>query len=399
MRFRIYALIHGQTIPIGEVAGCRIQEMSFEEQEERGFSPLQYTFSSIKEYETYATSLPFVDPMKLRTKHVLIYDIQERDVKGAIGGSVRKFDYICSRLLLANLEDVKLKTEGKFYSGETYLYQIAKIYSLDDNDIESEIALDLQSGHIFLPNRPDRNDWQVPETGAFLTELLEFKDPVFNKALKYLYGSSVGHYRLESDEKIALNHFKSIELIINGLSSGENFKDRVDEASVPLQLNPEQIEEIKKCWDQRSNGDVAHSTHQDSSAFYPNQFLLPTRVEYTYAFLSNTAKVVLLNYFSLRRRYFHIDIEEPSDPSDHLSLIAVNPQSQCNQLVFETVTKDKKMILKELKKKFSDSFKVDQSDLEVEYLHSKKKAGIFIKDPNRNVTIETLPRKMIRIGF
>ena len=399
MKFRIYALIHGQTLPLVEVAECHIREMSFEEQEARGFAPLQYTFTSVKEYETYATSLPFVDPMKLRTKYVLVYDIQERDLKGALGGAARKFDYICSRLLLANLEDVKVKTQGKFYSGETYLYQIAKVYSIGDNDNENEVELDLKSGHIFLPNRPDRNEWQVPETQTFLTELLGFKDPVFNKALKYLYGSSVGHYHLESHEKIALDHFKSIELIIGCLSSKENFKDRVDEVATPLQLSSEQIEEIKKCWDQRSNGDIAHSTHHDPSAFYPNQFPLPTGVEYSYAFLSNTAKVVLLNYFSLRRRYFHVDIEKPHEPVDHLSLIAVNPQSQCNQLLFETLTNDKKAVLRELKKKFSDAFQIDESDLEVEYLHSKQKASIFIKNPDTNVSIETLPRKMIRITF
>ncbi len=395
-KYRIYALIHGQTLPLGKVKGCEIINMQVKEQERRGFAPIKYDFSEV-EYETYATNIPFMDPLKLRTNYVIVSDIEEPNPKGALGGAMKRFDYVCGVLFLANTQDMKLM-HGR-YIGEPYLYQVNKIYQLGDDGEEIELDLNLKSGHVFLPNRPDRTIWQSEETDKLFKELLGFKDPVFRKASKYLYSSSVGVYRLESAEKIALDHFKSIELIVDCLSTKKDFKDRVDEAGQMLQLEVEEIEETKKCWDLRSQGDIAHSTHHDRSSVYPNQFPIPTGVEYPYAFLSKTAKVVLLKYFELRRRYFYVDIEEVRDPADHLTLGAENTHSECNHLFFQTSTKEKKAILRELRKKFSTDFKIDENDLEVEYFHSRARASVFIKNPLLSLQVEKLARRRIRISF
>lgn len=279
---------------------------------------------------------------------IVVFDIEEYDAKAALGGAVRAFDNLCSKLFLTGIRDFKSATDR--YIGETYLYQISKIYQLDENDNEQDVTLELQSGHIFLPNRPDRNKWQKEESKEFLEKILDFKDPVFSKALKYLYSSSVGHFRLASFEKVALDHFKSIELIVNTLSKKKTFKERANEAGKLLELTADEIEEIKKYWDARSNGDIAHSHHHDPVAFYPNQFP-------------------------------HGD--DPANPT----LGITNEHSDCNHLFFETKTKNREDVLKEIKTEFSKSFQTDEGDLETEVLNSQNRrhlftVGLFVKNPD-----------------
>ena len=401
--FRIYALIHGQTLPLGKIAGCEIRQMDSSEQKRRGFSPIQYEFSENRDGHTsYATSLPFVDPMKLCSNYVVAFDIEEHDAQSALGGAVRAFDNLCSRLFLAGVRDYKSTIDR--YIGATYLYQISKVYQLDENGNEQDAPLVLQSGHIFLPNRPDRNEWQDEETAKFLDKILDFKDPVFSKALKYLYSSSVGHYRLASFEKIALDHFKSIELIVNTCSKKNTFKQRVDEAAEFLELTADEIAEIKKYWDARSNGDIAHSHHRDPVAFYPNQFPLPTGgIGYPWAHLDRLSRVVLLKYYDVRRRYFHIDVHEPyGDDSSPPTLGAMNEHSECNHLFFETNTKHKKDVLKELKSEFCKSFQVDEKDLETEILGARNRrdlfiVGLFVKNPDFCAETNNIRNKCISI--
>lgn len=398
-KFRIYALIHGQTIPLGDIGGCNIRHMDFEEQKERKFSPIQSEFSENDGgYKTYATNLPFVDPLKLHTNHAVIFEIEERDSRAALGGAIRAFDKLCSSLFITGIFDANSMHNRPI--GETYLYQVNKIYVLDNKGAEQEASLDLKSGHIYLPNRPDRNTWLVPASDKFLSELFKFNDPVFKKALKYLYSSSVGHYKLNSYEKIALDHFKSIELIINTLINKDkekDFKRRVDQASEILGLTADESTQIKKYWDARSNGDIAHSDHNDSTAWYPNQFPLPTGLEYPWSYLDNVARVVLLKYLDIRKRHFHVDLYTSHDSEDHLSLGVINEQSECNHLFFYTQSKDKKQILKQLSEAFVNSFGLNKEDVEVEFIGSKEKARIFVKEAGKKIELQKLRKRMIRI--
>lgn len=373
-RYRVYALIHGQTLPVGKIQDCEIKEMSFDEQHKRKFSPIKYEFPNKEEYETYVTSVPFVDPMKMYSKHVIYCDIEERHYKAAIEGAIKRFDKICSSLFLSGIRDVHLK--HNLYSGESYLYQINKVYSLDENSNEYEVELDLKSGFVYLPNRPERNQWLDADTDDFLNKVYNFKDPVFRKALKYLYSSTLGNFKLNSHEKVALDHFKSVELIVDCLSSKHNFKDKVDEAGLKLSLTNEEIERIKKYWDDRSNGDIAHSTHRDTTAFYPNQFPEPKGMEYNWSFSDSLARKVLLNYFDLRNRFFLIDIEKPYEQKDELTLGLVN--NDCNHLFFQTNTETKQELLNEIKKKFIDVFGLDKQDFKIEFYNSKTKISVLL---------------------
>jgi len=377
-RYRVYALIHGQTLPIGKIYDCEIKRMDFDEQSKRDFSPIKYEFSQREEYETYITSVPFVDPVKMYSKHVIFYDMEESNYEKALGGAERKFDSICSSLFLTGVRDVHLK--HNLYSGEPYLYQINKVYLIDDENKECAVELDLKSGYIYLPNRPERNKWLNADTGDFLDKIYGFRDPVFRKALKYLYDSAVGNFKLNSHEKIALDHFKSIELIVNHLSTKDCFKDRVDEAGLQLGLVKEETERIKKYWDDRSDGDIAHSTHHDTTAFYPNQFPQPKGVGYNWSFSDNLAKKVLLKYFDLRNRFFLIDIEEPYGQNQNHTLGLIRGQNECNHLFFHTDTKQKNLLLNEVKTKFIEVFGIDKKDFDISFYFNKSQISITLKE-------------------
>lgn len=377
-KFRVYALIHGQTLPIGKIDDCEIKQMDFDEQSRRNFAPIKYEFPPKKEYETYVTSVPFVDPVKMYSKYVIVHDLEEGDYKGALGGAIRKFDKVCASLFISGVRDVHLK--HNLYSGEPYLYQINKVYLIDDEDQECEVELDLKSGHIYLPNRPERNEWLNSDTEDFLNKIYNFKDPIFRKALKYLYSSALGHYRLNSSEKIALDHFKSVELIVNCLSSKEGFKDRVDEAGAQLDLTEDEINKIKRYWDDRSNGDIAHSTHHDPTAFYPNQFPEPKGMQYNWSFSDSLARKILLKYFDLRNRFFIIDIEEPFEQDKNLTLGVMEGNNECNHLFFQTSTKQKNLLLNEVKNKLIEVFGLDKGDFKIEFYQSKAHISILLNE-------------------
>lgn len=375
-RYRVYALIHGQTLSVGKIDDCEIRRMDFEEQSRRNFSPIKYDFPPKEGYETYVTSIPFVDPVRMYSKHVIVHDIEESNHKGALGGAIKKFDRVCASLFISGVRDVHL--EHNLYSGEPYLYQINKVYLINDKNQECEIDLDLKSDHIYLPNRPERDEWLNNDTGDFLNKICDFKDPIFRKASKYLYSSALGHYKLNSYEKIALDHFKSVELIVNCLSNKKSFKDRANEAGLQLGLTEDEIKRIKRYWDDRSNGDIAHSTHHDTTAFYPNQFPEPKGMEYNWSFADSLARKILLKYFDLRNRFFIIDIEEPYDQSRNLSFGVIEGENECNHLFFQTNTKQKQVLLNEVKTRLIGVFGLDKKDFEIGFYKSKSHISISL---------------------
>jgi hypothetical protein len=313
--YRVFALIHGPVLPVGLILGVDIRKMSFQEQVIREFSPIQYTFSDVTleyDYRTYVTSLPFVDTVKIRSEHVVVCDIYESDEKAALGGAFRAFDRLCRYLSVVNLHDVRATHGEKVGGYSPYLYQVNKVYSLGDNKLEIPIEIILESGYVYLPNRPDREDWVNSKTKIFLQEISSFHDNTLEQALKYLYRSSIGGMLLDSQEKIALDHMKSIEIIIDSLSKKENMNDRIDEVAQLIGITDQEKEEIKKFWSARSNhGDVAHPSLSDQAERYPNQFPLPSNVSYPYAGHGWIAADIVLKYYEYRKRIFRVDVDRP----------------------------------------------------------------------------------------
>lgn len=305
-KHRIYALIIGETLIKGEFMNCEIQKMSFAEQLKRKFAPLQGVFSksSVKNYETYATFLPYVDPLRIRSKYVISYNSYELKPSDALGDAISHIDKACRYLSIGQTQDIRASVAPDVASFSPYIYQIVKIYSLDDKGNEVDARFKISNSWVRSLRRPERDNWRDKGTADFLKGIVEFRDQTLERSLKYLYRSSIGQMILDSPEKRALDHFKSIEIIINSLSSKREFTDRLAEAKTKLGLSDKEIERMTELWDERSNfGDIAHPSAIDQAERYPNQFPIPSNVHYT-GLLDSTAGRVMLKYYDYKKNNF-----------------------------------------------------------------------------------------------
>ncbi len=368
-RFRVYALIHGEVLPYTEINGATIQKMSFEEQEKRKFAPIETTIREgeaaiTSEWTTYVTSLRYVDYLRIKSEHVCWSDFYDDNPLSAIGGAFRKFEDLSKVLFFTNDHD-KFLTHSR-HAGSTYVFQIMKVYELDENGEEKEVEYELTNGYCFLPNRPDFNTWRNEESEVFLKEVLQFKDPIFQKSLAYFYRSSIGHFNQFNHEKIALDHFKSMEVIINSLSRKKKFLERLTETAVLIKLTQEEQDRIKKLWGERSNGDVAHAKTYDIARAYPNQFPLPQGVDYSGPFPDSVAETVLYKYYEYIKRMYNIEVEYDSFYSSITGeLYTINAGSECNRYGFSVNKCSKNETIKKLKAAWVKEFSVRTEKIEI----------------------------------
>ncbi len=97
---------------------------------------------------------------------------------------------------------------------------------------------------------------------------------------------------------------------------------------------------------------------------------------YNWSFSDNLAKKILLNYLDLRNRFFLIDIEKPYEQKDDGTLGVVN--NDCNHLFFQTNTETKQELLKVVKKKFIDVFRLDKNAFKIEFYNSKSQISVLL---------------------
>jgi|APHig6443717817_1056837.scaffolds.fasta_scaffold05632_2 hypothetical protein len=372
-KYRIYALIHGETLVEGKLFDCEIKKMDFDEQERRCFSPIQSIFSGFEDntfHKTYVTSLPYIDPIKIKSEYVIVCNIEESKPDSALGGAIKNIDRIARYLSLVCVEDVKKKFGRNKGNFEPYIYQVNKIYSIDENEDEKETDYKLESGHIYLPNRPEQTQWRSIDTSQFLEDILNFYDETLERSLKYLYHSSIGHFILDNHEKIALDHIKSIEIIINALSNKDSFKEKLKEASKKIGIDEDEQKQILICWDDRSTyGDVAHPSKFDEAERYPNQFPVPSNVRYRGAFCDNIAPSIILKYYNYIKSIYNIDVVEiPSDDTSNIDgsfckVLTIFPfgVNDQNHLCFTTTEKDKNRLKVKIKKSFIEEFKISDN--------------------------------------
>lgn len=398
MKYRIYALIHGETLPEGKIFECEIKKMSFVEQKKRKFAPIQSIFSEgedVDYYKTYVTSLRYVDPIKIKSEHVIIYEIEEDRPAEALGGAIKTIDRITRFLSLASLEDVKRKFGRNKGSFEPYIYQVNKIYLVDENGNESDVDYKLESGNMYLPNRPEQTEWRDLDTGQFLDEVYNFDDEILERALKYLYRSSIGHFVLDSQEKIVLDHFKSIEIIVNSLGKKRmggkktTFPQKLEDVAIKIGITPEEKKKVKDFWDDRSKyGDIAHPSKFDQVERYPNQFPILSNTHYSGASFDSVAPNIILKYYQHVKGIYIIDIDEPSDldgsssrESEFSRVFTIFPfgVSDQNHLIFHTSEKDKNKLKSVLKKSFSKRYKIPLDSIVEIILEPKNKSRIHQK--------------------
>jgi len=369
-KYRIYALIHGQVL----------HESVFSEDQMMDY------------HKTYVSSLRYVDPIKIKSEYVIICDFEERRPDAALGGAIKTIERIVRFLFLANLEDVKLTHGKNMGSLEPYIYQVNKIYSLDDVGVESEVEFKLESGNMYLPDRPEKEDWRNSKTDQLLEEIYNFHDETLERSLKYLYRSSIGHFLLDSHEKIALDHFKSIEIIVNSLSKKREFKQRLIEVADLLELTKDEKTNIESFWDQRSSfGDIAHPSAFDEVERYPNQFPIPSNTRYSASFLDNIAPSIVLKYYRYIKGVFIIEVDIPSGrdggPKEgdfsKIYELSIWGSTDRNRLVYHTSEKNKISLINKMKKDFAITNNLTESEI-VEAIILPKKSELF---KNRKVKI------------
>ncbi|QQS60361.1 hypothetical protein IPN41_04610 [Candidatus Falkowbacteria bacterium] len=374
--YRIYALIIGEVLTPGKIFGCEIMKISFEDQRLKKFSPIQSIFSD-DEYVTYASTLLYVDPIRLKSEYVMIYDIKERDINSAVGGAIRYFDKICRYLTVSYAQDFKNYTKRNSILSP-YLYQVNKISALDDEGVESDLKFIVKSGIIYLPNRPELNIWRHADTQHFLENIFNFHDDILERTIKYLYRSSIGHFVKDSPEKIVLDHFKSIEVVINSLVKRGSFKKRVDKVAKLIRLTDPEKEKIKKLWDERSKySDTAHPSALDQTERYPNQFPLPSNVNFSYPINDSISVDVCIKYFLYKKSLFYIEIDYIS-PGDEETFGEVNAQWESNRLFFSTTEKNKDKLKQKILENFSRLFKINEKSIEKITIYSRKKAVLQV---------------------
>ena len=375
--YRVYALIHGHILTEGDIFDCRIEKISFANQKKRKFTPLLSKFSNnIDEefHKTYVTFLPYVDTLKIKSEHVIICALSEKDIESALGGAIRKIDKISRFLTFANLEDVKNKHGRNLGHFEPYVYQVNKIYKIEPNGEETEVTPRIESGFVYLPNRPEANKWRDPETEKFLKDSYNFDDEVFQRALKYLYGSATGNMVSNSPEKVALDHIKSLEIIIDSLTEKGSFKARLAEAAKKLNLLPEEIEAIEKFWTDRSKySDTAHPAPFDRSEMYPNQFPIPDGVMYSGGVFDPVASNVLIKYYHYKNSFFKIDLvlidgkiadESSEDELSEIYSLSPNGLNHQNHYGFYTTETDRNKLKHKIKKAFSKKTGLELDQIE-----------------------------------
>lgn len=380
--YRVYALVIGEILKPGIFFDCIIKQIPFEEQNKHSFSPIQSVFSdddSTQYYKTYASTLRYIDPVLIKSEYALIYDIEERDTRSALGGAIRYFDKICRFLTLAYGKDSLDHTKSHSIL-EPYLYQVNKICSLDDDGNESDLEFKLESGNMYLPNRPKLDKWRHKDTQQFLEDIFAFHDEILERSIKYLYRSSIGNFVKDSPEKIVLDHFKSMEIIIGSFFNKGKFKDKVDKVAGIIFLTDEEKEKIKKLWDERSKySDTAHPSVYDQTERYPNQFPLPSNVTFSHPYNDPIAINVCLKYFLYKKHLFVIDIQDStSDEGDILG--EINAQWESNHLYFETSEKNKDKLKAKIRTNFIHKFNIKESDIiDVSFEKGKKKAFLKTK--------------------
>lgn len=390
-KYRIYALIHGQTLRKGKIFGCEIKKMTFEEQSKRKFWPIQSVFSEnevTSAYKTYVTFLPYVDPVRIKSEYVIICDIDEIKPDAALGGAIKKIDRIARFLSLAQLQDVKKKFGENRGSFEPYVYQVNKIYLLNKTGAELKVDYKPKSGFVYLPDRPERKKWRDTGTTQFLKNVYSFHDETLERALKYLYRASIGHFLLDSEEKIALDHFKSIEIIVNSLGKkriGKNkttFKQKLRDVAVKLDITPEEKKRIESFYDYRSKyGDVAHPSRFDEVERYPNQFPIPSNTRYPGAPFDAVAPSILLKYYRYIEGVYVIDINDPSEVDARegsfvkVYEITLLGTTHHNHWAFYTLEKNKHKLTGKLKTAFIKKFELEENQIaEIKILPKSKNA-------------------------
>lgn len=388
-KYRIYATILGYVLPEEEtiINYCVIKKMSLEEQRKRKFAPLRNNrkeaFNNIyyKSYITYPSNSDF---REVKTKYIICTDIEEYkgeknkpkdtggyhgEVNSALGIAIRRFDRVIGLLCLCS-SDLLFREVNRYLSTK-YDYQICKIYEIKDGK-EVTAEKPFMGGWGGMINFPGSRNSFEGINFAMLNRMLNSKNIVFIKSLRYLLSAVKGFHRNLPMEKIFIDYVKCIELIIKSFK-GKGFAKQLDKASKILELSSEYKKEIKAIWNSRCSGDFAHANKSLISLYLPPQFPEPSDSEFRGVDLFEMCSMLILKYFKYIDNEFEIILND-----DHLKYI---DKDNYNQLIdvnmgeyfsFYTNLSNRKILTPLIKRKVASHFKCKIKDIKLKNYKSNK---------------------------
>lgn len=367
MKYRVYATILGYVLPkkrtdvtykpgaFQREIKTTIKKMTFAEQKKRHFEPIKLSKPNTTHYKRYLTNDFGTDRKILRSDFIIYTDIEVWDSNAAIGAAIQIFDKIVGALAL-NASILFLNKYKRHLLHQKYDYQVVRVYELEDKkEKEPKEKLGV-TGWVAMPNWPQGNVDFGEINKELLQATLESRNEVFKKALHY---STEGNKSFDSNEPVQvafLNWIKAIEIIVNEFK-GNTFKKRLSTASNKLGLEQSTIDQIKKAWNVRSNGDFAHA-RKSSGNYLPPQYPVPKDQDFIPYDMNTIATTIIVRYFELVDGIIEVRVhkDHPYEKCDRLNeLIAVN---MAEYFEFHTHTLGKAHIIRKIKKSVAEHFNI-----------------------------------------
>lgn len=383
--YRVYAKLLGFVLPSVEavVGGCHISQMSLEEQEKRGFHAYEGRLVIEDSLSSFSTFPRGIDSRVFKTNYVIYTDIKyNTGPNAAVGIANDEFELTIGSLTLAGTVWSQNKY-GRLLPSVTYDYQICRIYEIVDGQ-EKPIEMQHPSSGVWMCDYPQSNGFQEIDQNilGFVTQT---KHPLFLKALRYVMNSERGINFQYPAEKIFLDYFKSIEIIVQyvGLlkkNIPRAFRKRLLRTAKKLAIKEEDVRLIKKYYALRNNGDFAHATVDGRSIHFMPQFPRPSDSEiFNYDELRMLARKILLQFMQFIYKTYRVRINPPDKlPNTKFALMIGwrDGDYYTSNYIFQTNLRDKRKITPLAKKYLSQSLRINTQNL---YLLEKKQGDLVFK--------------------
>lgn len=320
--YRVYAKILGYILPRTEtiIGDCKIRKMSLREQKTRGFRAYEGRLVIEDNLPAFLTFPRGIDSRVFKTNYVIYTDVEyDAGSNAAVGIANDRFELAIGSLTLAGTAWSKNKY-NRWLSSVTYDYQICRVYELvngQENPVEME---HLPSG-VWMCSYPAFKDFQELD-GSMLDYIVQTKNPIFLKALRYLITSERGINFQYPAEKIFLDYFKCIEIIIEYLGSLRKnvpraFRKRLVRAAKKLSLESGDVSLIQKYYTLRNRGDFAHASVNARSIQFMPQFPRPSDSEiFVYDDLRMLARRILIRLCHYINKRYRVQVNPPRSYSD-----------------------------------------------------------------------------------
>jgi len=371
--YKVYAKILGYVLPDEnlEIGDCKIEKMSYREQRERNFQHLKGR--KLREFNmNYMTFPRGADFRILRSNFVVSTLLESSSPNGAIGLAEMRFDKLIGVLMLYMHNWWLNKHPERKIRFSNYDYQICKLYEIVDTkeiEIKDLRPISASASMCHYPAFKELTD----DFRKIIEYYINCQDEIFEKSLKYFTNGIKGLYSQLPEEKVFLDLFKSIELIINNFQRKRTNKLRtkLNYAAKRLNLNKIDRDKISLFWDTRSRGDIAHARKRKN--YLPPQYPIPSDCELfiNYSDLIDLSQKVIINYFNYIKGRYEILI----NPSEYKDLGLENGLTQVltswdSNFVFTTKERNKRRITPLIKKEMAKKYKINVHEIRV--LESRK---------------------------